>query len=124
MSEKYQCHILINNRSSSHLKYDKSDLKWGKFLQDPVADIPPKSEAKAFVASGAYGTPSGCEGTVLYRFQDDANVAVSIEFDIPAMKSANTVRVSTSNPDVAGTLDGFRGGGEVESCVVKVVDGR
>jgi hypothetical protein len=125
MSEKYQCHIIINNRTSSHLKYDKSDLPWGKFTQDPVADIQPKSEAKAFVATGAAGTPTGCEGTVLYRFLDDANVAVTIYYDVPFRPgSNNTIRVSTSNPDVAATLDGFNGCGSIESCTVKVVDGR
>lgn len=125
MSENYQCHISINNRTTSHLKYVQSDLPWGKFTQGPVADIPPKAEAKAFVASGAIATPTGCEGTVLYRFVDDKDIAVTIYYDVPFRPgSKNTVRVTTSHPDVAATLDGFNGGGSIESCTIKVVDGR
>jgi hypothetical protein len=125
MSDKYQCHITINNRTTTHLKYEKTDFPWGGFVEGPVEDIPPKSEVKAFVAAGASFGPAGTEGTVLYRFEDDANVAVTIYFDIPTKPfSNNTVRATSSNQDVATTVEGLIGSGATESCTIRVVDGR
>ena len=122
--ENYQCHIVINNRTHDHLKLLKTDLPWGEFREGPVADIPPQSETKAFVATGSVG-PAGTEGTVVYKIGDDANTTVSIYFDIPTRPlSSNTVRVDTSNPDVAGQVGGLAGKGSTESCTVKVIDGR
>lgn len=124
MSENYQCHITINNRTDLNLRVNQEKLAWGHYTQEPV-EIPKKSEARAFVAVGAYGSPSGTEGTVIYQVGDDANVTIKIYFDVPwAPLSHNTIKVESSNPDVAVQLIGFNGSGSVESCTIKVVDGR
>jgi hypothetical protein len=123
--DNYQCHILINNRTSLHLHQLKKDLPWGRWKEGPVDDIKPNTETKAFVATGAPGLPSGTEGTVVYQLGDDANTTFTIYFDIPTKPlSSNTVRVDSSDTDVAAMLSGFNGGGAVESCTVKVIDGR
>lgn len=124
--ENYQCHITIDNRTKYHLRLNKADLPWGKFMDknSPVDDIPPKTELKAFIAQGSAG-PAGAEGTVVYNFQDDANLVVSIYFDVPTSPwKSNTVTAQTSHPDISASLSGFIGKGAVESCTVKVVDGR
>ena len=122
--ENYQCHLSINNRAHDHLRLLKSDLDWGVFRDGPVTDIPPLTEVKAFVATGATG-PAGTEGTVVYQIGDDANTTVSVYFDVPTRPlSHNTVRADSSNPDVAAQVTGFDGSGSTESCTVKVIDGR
>jgi hypothetical protein len=124
--ENYQCHITINNRTASHLVFDKSDLPWGKFAENaaPVRDIPPKREVKAFVAMGSFG-PAGVEGTVIYKFQEDANLTVRIQFDVPTRPgSHNTVAATCSNQDVAANVANLIGSGSTESCTITVVDGR
>jgi hypothetical protein len=122
---KYQCHITIDNRTKLHLKLLKKELKYGEFGENmsPVPDIPPKAELKAFIATGK--TIFGPEGTVVYQFGDDANLTVSIYFDVPTRPGArNTVKPSTSHADTCASVSGFIGEGPVESCTVKVVDGR
>jgi hypothetical protein len=124
--KNYQCHITIDNRTKYHLRLNKADLSWGEFMEkmSPVDDIPPKTELKAFVATGSVG-PAGTEGTVVYHFQDDANLTVSIFFDVPTTPwKSNTVAAQTSHPDISASLAGFIGKGAVESCTVKVIDGR
>jgi hypothetical protein len=125
MSDKYQCHITINNRTSTHLKYDTAEFAWGGFVEGPAKDIPPKSQVKAFVAAGASFGPAGTEGSVMYRFEDDANVTVQINFDIPTMPlSSNTVKATSTNEDIGTVVDGLIGSGATEACIVKVIDGR
>ena len=123
----YKCDCTITNRSGSHLLHDKSDFKWGEFEDghDPVADIPPKSsDVKAFIAEGAVGF-AGTEGTVTYRFDDDANVVVTIYWNVPTTPgTSNTVTADTSDADVAATVKGLVGTGNMESVTITVVDGR
>ena len=120
----YQTHITINNRTSSHLKLAKADLQWGEFNLSPVADIPPKTELKAFVAQASV-SPAGIEGTVVYNFQDDANLSLSIYFDIPTSPwKSNAVAAQTSNPDISASVEGFKGKGAGEACTIKLIDGR
>jgi Aegerolysin len=124
--KNYQCHITIDNRTKQNLKLSKAELKWGEFGENmsPVPNIPPKTELKAFIATGSEGL-AGTEGTVIYEFQDEANLTVSIYFDVPTKPFAkNTVKPSTSHPDVNASLAGLIGKGPVESCTIKVVDGR
>jgi len=122
--ENYQCHITINNRTPKHLRLLKTDIPWGEFRDGPANDISPMSEGVAFVATGVVG-PAGTEGTVVYQIGDDANATVSIYFDIPTRPlSSNTVKVDTSDENIAGQLTGFSGSGSTESCTVKVIDGR
>jgi hypothetical protein len=121
--ENYKCHITIENQTSFHLKYVKSDLPWGKFVEGPVADILPDRVMVAFVASGSVG-PAGTEGTVWYQLGDDANKTISIYFDIPTTPfSSNTVKVDASQPKIAAMLQGFKGSGSDEACIVRVVGG-
>jgi hypothetical protein len=124
----YQCHIMISNRSATHLTYDKSKLDYGEFRDghEPATDIPPKSnDVLAFVAQGSPGMPTGTEGTVYYRFEDDQNVVLSIYFDVPTRPfSTNAVTVTSSNPDVAAMIKGFDGSGSTEACTVTIIDGR
>lgn len=123
--DKYQCHITLNNRSTTHLKLDKTDIPWGQFKEGPVADVAPKKEIKAFVAQGTPFAPAGTEGTVSYRFEDDANVLIAIYFDVPSRPfSKNTVTAQSSNPDVVAKVEGFNGEGAVEVCTIYIVDGR
>jgi hypothetical protein len=122
----YQCHITINNRTDKHLIFEKSDLPWGEFRDDgqPVRDIPPKTEVRAFVAQGAIG-PAGCEGTVVYRYQDDANIRFTIYYDVPTNPlKDNKVEVTSSNENIAVERKGFNGKGNLENCTIKIVDGR
>jgi hypothetical protein len=124
--ENYQCHITINNRTTSHLRLAKRELQWGKFRDgnSPVEDIPPRSERKSFIAQGKFG-PAGVEGTVTYQYQDDANLTLVIYFDIPTRPlSENTIRATTSDPDLGASVEGFIGKGSTESCTIKLVDGR
>jgi Aegerolysin len=121
MSNNYQCHITINNRGSSHLILDKANLDWGEFEIQPVKDIPPKTEVKAFVAVGKTATPTGPEGNVSYRFESDANLTFNIYFDVPFRPfSKNKVDVTTSNDEVVASRDGFKGEGNIENCVIKI----
>lgn len=122
--ENYQCHIMIDNRSSEHLRLLKQDIPWGTFHVGPEKDVRPHTSTKAFVASGITG-PAGTEGTVVYQVGDDANVTISIYFEIPTRPmSSNTVRVDSSNPDIAAQMSGFNGSGSTEVCEIKVIDGR
>lgn len=123
--ENYQCHITINNRTAVHLRCQSTDLPWGTFQSGPADDVLPKSETMAFVATGSPGVPAGTEGTVVYQFQDDANVTITIYWDIPTRPfSHNIVTATSSNPDVAATVEGLNGSGATEVCTVRVVDGR
>jgi hypothetical protein len=127
MTDKYQCHITINNRSTSHLVFSKSDLLWGEFIDgnSPVKDIPPKIEVPAFKVSGAPWGAGGPEGTVTYVFQDDENIKVEIYFNVPLTPGMpNSVTARTTNSDVAATVDGLIGEGATEACTIKVIDGR
>lgn len=122
--ENYQCHITINNRTAVHLRLNKTDVPWGEFKEGPVDDILPKIETRAFVATGSIG-PAGTEGTVVYNFQDDANLTITIYWDIPTRPfSHNIVTATSSNPDIAATVEGLSGSGSTEVCMVRVVDGR
>jgi Aegerolysin len=122
MAPTHQCHIVINNRTSSHIKLAKADTEWGGFEdgQSPVQDIPPKSQVKAFVAKGNFGA-AGTEGTVVYQLQDDANMTWSINWDVPtAFWKKNKVQVTVSDADLSATIEGFNGSGNVESCIIKI----
>jgi hypothetical protein len=121
MSDKYQAHITINNKSETHLILDKADLKWGVFREGPVKDILPRTEVKAFVATGSNFSPTGPEGNVSYHFESDANLTFNIYFDVPTNPlSKNKVDVTTSNEEVVAGISGFNGGGAVESCTIKI----
>lgn len=127
MSDKYQCHIRINNRSSSHLVFSKAEIEWGEFIEghSPTKDILPKMEAAAFKVAGKSFTPGGPEGKVTYVFQDDENVKVEVYFNVPMTPGmANTVTARTTHTDVAATVEGLVGSGSSEACTIKVVDGR
>jgi hypothetical protein len=120
-----ECRISINNQTRSHLVLEKEDQPWGKYRSDghPVQDIAPETEVKAFAAEGV--GPGGCEGTVVYRFQDDANIRISIYYDIPTNPlKDNKVEVTCSSPRFAATVEGFQARGSSEYCTIKLVDGR
>jgi len=122
----YSCHMQINNRTAEHLRLLKSELPWGVFTNGPVSDVAPHQDAvTAFIATGSTG-PAGTEGTVVYQIGDDANVTVSVYFNISSnpFVSSNTVKVTTSDPDVAAQLSGFDGSVAAEVCSIKLIDGR
>jgi hypothetical protein len=123
MSDRYQCHITINNRARDTLKLLRQELQWGEYTKAPV-EIPKGIVAKAFSAQGKPWAPGGTEGTVVYQIGDDANSTITIYFDVPVTTS-NTLSAKTSHPDLAATVEDFRGSGTtVESCTIKVVDAR
>ena len=120
----YQCIITINNRCRDHLRLLKQDIPWGEFESGPVDDIPPMAEMPAFTAQGVIG-PAGTEGTVIYQVGDDANVTITIYFDVPTRPgSSNTLNVDTSNVDIGVQVGPFNSSGSVISSTLKVLDGR
>jgi len=126
--DREQCHVTISNRAATHVLFDKADLSWGVFQDghEPVKDIGPKTnDVAAFVATGRPNLPGGSTGDVIYRFEDDQNVALTITWDVPAAPGAsNKFDAAVSDPDVAATVKGFNGSGPVEAVTITIVDGR
>ena len=121
MSDGQQCHITIDNRTTSHLRLLKTDLAWGVFRDGPEKDLMPRKSARAFVATGAPFREGGAEGTVWYQVGDDANNTVRIYYDVPLRPFAkNTVTVEASKDEITVQLTGLSGTGPVESCTIKV----
>ena len=119
--QNYQCHVILDNKSTHHLRLLKNALKWGEFAEGPEEDIGPRKSMKAFVARGATGL-SGCEGTLTYQLGDDANNTISIYWDVPTSPwSSNTIKVDASDEDVAAMMSGFKGDGNIESVTIKIV---
>ena len=119
--QNYQCHITINNRASVDLVVDHEKVEWGEYLQAP-ANIPKKNGKKAFAARGVLG-PAGTQGEVVYRLGEDRGATVSIKYDIPTKPwESNVVTVTTSNPDIIASTEGFTGSGATEACTIKVAD--
>jgi phospholipase C len=121
MSDAFQCHITINNQTTSNLKLLKTDIPWGEFTVGPVKDLLPKKTALAFVAKGRSWREGGTEGTVWYQVGDDPNNTVKIYFDVPIASSPNRV-VVTASSGVATQLGGFKGSGQVENCTIELAD--
>jgi hypothetical protein len=119
--ENYKCFVTMDNRTAQHLKLQKQEIPWGRFQEGPEKDLMPRTSKSVFVASGVAG-PAGTEGSVVYQLGDDANKTISIYFDVPTRPfSDNTVRVETSDPNLAAVLSGFKGSGNVEVCTIRVV---
>lgn len=121
MSDAYQCHITINNQTTSHLKLLKTDIPWGEFTAGPVKDLLPKTTALAFVAKGRSWREGGAEGAVVYQVGDNPNNTVNIYFDVPIGSPSNRVIVTPSS-GVATQLAGFKGSGKVEICTIELTD--
>jgi hypothetical protein len=117
----------ISNRAATDLILDPPPpLDWGVFQFGPVNDIGPKqNDVKAFISTGQPDLPGGTQGKVVYRFEDDANVAITIAWDVTATPGAsNTLDVESSDQNVAATPKGWVGSGDAEAVIITIVDGR
>jgi hypothetical protein len=128
VSENIQMICTINNRTDQELKVKSKFLNWGKWTDGPnfpPVAIPARTARPAFRSSGKEGLAEGTEGNVVYQLGDNEDEIITIYWDVPwAPGARNRVWATTFTEDVSASVEGFNGGGAVESVVVKVLDGR